>query len=247
MGEKFSLKWNDFHSVVSTSFAALRNEEYLHDVTLVTDDQYEVSAHKLVLSACSQFFKNIFKNNRHNHPLLCLDGISSQQLSMIMEYVYNGEVQIFQEDLDKFLLIAQRFKIEGLLGNDDTAPDSGRHNPKVEDVMLSNSKVLNDFNVKETTATVKESHVTREDKIIVPALSASQDIEQINEDIKKYVERLSDGHFKCVLCGKTSNQKSHIRTHIETHLEGLEFQCQICGKTFRSRNSLRFHKSKYHK
>ena len=99
MDEKFSLKWNDFHSNVSKSFSLFRNEEYLHDVTLVSDDHSKVSAHKLVLSACSDYFRDIFKNNTHSHPLLCLDGISSDDLKNIMDYIYNGEVEIYQENL----------------------------------------------------------------------------------------------------------------------------------------------------
>ena len=117
MSEKFCLKWNDFNSNVSKSFRILRNEEYLHDVTLVSDDYNKVSAHKLVLSACSEYFKDIFKNNPHSHPLLCLDGISVDDLRNIMDYIYNGEVQIYQDDLDRFLIVAQRLKLEGLMEN----------------------------------------------------------------------------------------------------------------------------------
>ena len=117
MAEKFCLKWNDFDSNVSKSFGLLRNEDYLHDVTLVGDDSNQVSAHKLVLSACSEYFKNIFKNNKHTHPLLCIDGIASGDLNNIMDYIYNGEVKIFQDDLDRFLGIAQRLKLNGLIGN----------------------------------------------------------------------------------------------------------------------------------
>ena len=84
MGEKFCLKWNDFQTNVSKSFGILRNEEYLHDVTLVCDDNSQVSAHKLVLSACSDFFKTIFRNNSHPNPLLCLEGVSSQELRNIL-------------------------------------------------------------------------------------------------------------------------------------------------------------------
>ena len=58
MGDKFCLKWNDFETNVSKSFGILRNEEYLHDVTLVCDDNSQVSTHKLVLSACSEYFKD---------------------------------------------------------------------------------------------------------------------------------------------------------------------------------------------
>merc|ERR1712126_268988 len=116
MSEKFCLKWNDFQTNVPKSFGLFRYDEYLHDVTLVSDDHNKMSAHKLVLSACSDYFRDIFKNNQHSHPLICLDGISSLDLKNIMDYIYNGEVQIFQEDLDRFLIVAQRLKLEGLMG-----------------------------------------------------------------------------------------------------------------------------------
>ena len=116
MSEKFSLKWIDFHSNASKSFVLFRNEEYLHDVTLVSDDQDQITAHKLVLSASSEYFKNIFRNNKILNPFLCLDGISSTDLHNILDYIYNGEIQIYQEHLDRFLAVAQRFKLEGLLG-----------------------------------------------------------------------------------------------------------------------------------
>ena len=72
MLEKFSLKWNDFHSNAAKAFSLFRNDDYLHDVTLVSDDQKQISAHKLVLSACSEYFNNVFKQNKHSNPLLCL-------------------------------------------------------------------------------------------------------------------------------------------------------------------------------
>ena len=75
MGEKFCLKWNDFSSTASRAFGLLRGEDFLQDVTLVGDDNYQVTAHKLVLSACSEYFKNIFKSNNHIHLFLCLEGV----------------------------------------------------------------------------------------------------------------------------------------------------------------------------
>ena len=96
MSEKFCLKWNDFHSNVSKSFGLFRNEEYLHDVTLVSDDHHQVSAHKLVLSACSEYFKNVFKNNNmpNTQTLLCLDGIAAEDLKNIMDYLIYRFTQI---------------------------------------------------------------------------------------------------------------------------------------------------------
>ena len=120
MDGKYSLKWNDFESNASKSFDLFRNEDFLHDVTLVGDDQKQVSAHKLVLSASSDYFKNVLKNNRHPHPLFCFDGIVAEDLSNMVAYIYNGEVEIYQEGLDRFLAIAVRLKLKGLFeeGND---------------------------------------------------------------------------------------------------------------------------------
>ena len=118
--EKYCLKWNDFQTNVSKSFGLFRNESYLHDVTLVSDDYKHIPAHKLVLSACSEYFKNILQQTKQSQPLLCLDGVSSTDLQNVLDYVYEGEVRIYQEDLDRFLNVAQKLKLEGLMGDDKT-------------------------------------------------------------------------------------------------------------------------------
>ena len=79
--EKYSLRWNNFQQNVSQTFGKLRNEIELCDVTLVSDDNQQISAHKVVLSACSEFFKNIFKKNIHSNPLIFLDNVSFCQMS----------------------------------------------------------------------------------------------------------------------------------------------------------------------
>ena len=111
MSEKLSLKWNDFRTTVSNSIGVLRQEKDFFDITLVSDDERQIPAHKLVLSACSDFFKSILRNNSHSHPLLYLSGIQSTNLSLILDYIYQGEVQIFQEHLENFLNLELIFLI----------------------------------------------------------------------------------------------------------------------------------------
>ena len=125
MSERYCLRWNDFQSVVSQSFSVLRREEEFYDVTLVSDDQTQIPAHKLVLSASSKFFKSILKRNSHSHPLLYLSGVDSKSLGFVLDYIYQGEVQIYQHELDNFLEIAQKLEIEGLLGNEEDLDPKG--------------------------------------------------------------------------------------------------------------------------
>ena len=107
MPEAFSLKWEKFHSNVSKSFGLLRNEGYLYDVTLVGDDHQQVSAHKLVLSACSEYFKDIFKNNNkpNVHPLLCLNGVSSEDINNVMDYIYKGWLKCIKQAFKDFWML----------------------------------------------------------------------------------------------------------------------------------------------
>ena len=95
----------------------MRHEDDFYDVTLVGDDQQQISAHRLVLSSCSEYFKNILKQNKHPHPLLCMEGINFNEMNSILNYIYFGEVNIDQDDLDRFLSVAQRLKLEGLISH----------------------------------------------------------------------------------------------------------------------------------
>ena len=114
--EKFNLKWNDFLLNVSKSFGILRKEEDFLDVSLVCDDEQIFSAHKVVLSASSDFFKTILRKADHSKPMVYLNGVSAKEIHNILDYIYEGEVQLFQDELDAFLAVAEKLKINGLVG-----------------------------------------------------------------------------------------------------------------------------------
>jgi len=241
--DKFSLKWNDFQTTVSNSFKVLKQEQDFFDVTLVSDDQKEIQSHKVVLSACSSFFKPILQKNSHSHPLIYLSGIDSINLQFIIDYVYEGEVQLFQDQLDSFLNAAQKLQIDGLLENQKKDPDD----PKIENVQLDNEEEeeeddKSNFRISRTI----NQNQTRRIETLVDVSGYDQD-----EVDKKISEILidEDDHLKCTLCGRMSMTKDgrNMRWHVETHLEGLSYLCQLCNNTFRNRKSLKNHKARVHK
>jgi len=111
--EKFCLRWNDFETNISSAFRELREEKDFFDVTLSCDDD-QIQAHKVILSACSPFFRNILRRNPHQHPLLYLKGVKYTDLHSVLNFMYHGEVNIAQDELNSFLTVAEDLRVKGL-------------------------------------------------------------------------------------------------------------------------------------
>jgi len=111
--EKFCLRWNDFESNISGAFRELREDKDFFDVTLSCDDD-QLQAHKVILSACSPFFRTILRRNKHEHPLLYLKGVKYTDLVSVLNFMYHGEVNVAQDELNSFLAVAEDLKVKGL-------------------------------------------------------------------------------------------------------------------------------------
>merc|ERR1712179_655917 len=128
--EKFCLRWNDFENNISGAFKELREDKDFFDVTLACDDD-QIQAHKVILSACSPFFRTILRRNRHEHPLLFLKGVKYVDLVSVLNFMYHGEVNVAQEELNSFLAVAEDLKVKGLTqNNSESNPISKPDAPK---------------------------------------------------------------------------------------------------------------------
>ena len=112
--ESLCLQWNDFRENVSSAFDDLREDKEFTDVTLACEDGQQVEAHKVVLIASSPFFLNILKRNKHSHPLIYMRDVWKPAM---IDFFYHGEANVFQENLDPFLALAEELQLKGLRGN----------------------------------------------------------------------------------------------------------------------------------
>merc|ERR1712129_86024 len=62
---------------------------------------------------------NLLRRNKHPHPLIYMRGLKSEDLVAMIDYLYFGEVNIFQENLNSFLAVAEDFQLNGLMGSGD--------------------------------------------------------------------------------------------------------------------------------
>ena len=90
-----------------------------HFVTLACDDGSLTEANKVIISAGSPLFRDILKKSKHPSPFIYLKGISKANLDNVLDFLYNGQVNILQEDLNKFLETAQELQVKGLLSKQE--------------------------------------------------------------------------------------------------------------------------------
>ena len=107
MSDKLCLQWNDFKENVNSAFGKLRDDKEFTDVTLVCEDGQQIEAHKVILASSSPFFEEILQKSKHPHPWIYLRGFQSKDFYSILDFLYFGEANVYQEDFDSFLAIAQ--------------------------------------------------------------------------------------------------------------------------------------------
>ncbi|KAF7994865.1 hypothetical protein HCN44_004337 [Aphidius gifuensis] len=112
-GEQFSLVWNSFPTNLSSGLYSLLTDEHLVDVTLAAEGKI-LRAHKLILSVCSTYFRDLFKGNTCKHPIVILKDVNYSDLLAMLHFMYQGEVNIKQEDISSFLKVAETLQIKGL-------------------------------------------------------------------------------------------------------------------------------------
>ena len=251
--EKLCLQWNDFKENVVISFAELRAHNDFTDITLACEDGKQVEAHKVVLASASPFFRDLLKKNGHPHPLVYMRGLKSEDLLAMMDFLYKGETNVFQENLDSFLALAEELKLKGLNSNTESEGDNADFKPKVyQEAALEKSRperyrepVGDRYHQISASPDMSVAPVTRNQSVMA-------DGKDLDKQIRSMITR-SDVNFgsqgkmaTCNVCGKEGPYKDMPR-HIEAyHITGVSHACDICGYTSRSRDGLRKHINRNH-
>ena len=269
--EKLCLQWNDFKENMSVSFGELRADNDFTDITLACEDGKQIEAHKVVLASSSPFFRELLRRNRNPHTLVYMKGLKSEDLIAMMDFLYKGETNVFQENLDSFLTLADELKLKGLNTSGENDRDS--HNKMKAHHYEVPLKEENQYevpprteqsvqyretdSVHPTEANSSTMHISNEivatttsvENTRVQANATDLD-EQIRSMFTTSTVSLRGGRgflATCNICGIEKAKKDMPR-HIEAHhITGVSHACDICGASSRSKHGLEIHKLRNHK
>ena len=247
MTEKLCLQWNDFQANVKTAFGNLREGNNFTDVTLACGDGQQVEAHKVILAASSPFFQKILERNKHPHPLIYLREMKYEDILAIMDFLYVGEANVYQENLNSFLAIAEEFQLKGLMGKTGEK-DLDEKYQTLSPVIHDDAKISK----QPLKGQISKNPNPEENRMVAIPGNLSGDFQELDEKVNSLMEKSESTlphrpnirAYNCKVCGKEGACNA-IKDHIEAnHLEGIILPCGFCDKTFRSRNALRVHKHK---
>ena len=111
--QKLNLSHEDFGSFTSNLFKSLHNDTNFRDITLVTNDNTCIQAHRVVLASCSSVFEEMLKAS--THPTIQLSDVNSKSLIYILEFMYMGETNVPVSEFHEFLNVGTQFQVQGLL------------------------------------------------------------------------------------------------------------------------------------
>ena len=236
---QFSLKWNDYQYNVSSAFESLRADNDLTDVTLACHDNFQIEAHKVILASSSPFFSKLFKTNKHPHPMIYMRGMTSEDLVAMIDFLYLGETNIYEENLENFLNIADELSLKGLMKSEEPKEDKAEPD-KIEKLYKQQTNLINQplnrktYKIQKniapedkvfTSEMYSGDHPSNEMMLALPNKNLSRDWSDQDEKIETMIGR-SDNMLKngiktirayvCQMC-KKEGFKSNIKSHIKVH------------------------------
>ena len=203
-----TLTWHNFSDHLQLLLQAMYRNEFCSDITLISKDNIEFRAHKIVLSACSPVLKIIIDSKQTETHVMHQTDIASPELESILHFMYVGEGKFYPERIGHFIRVAidmeinqenkQFAALEEKYFNEENKPKSHRR------IYSTNEKTKHNCNECGYQATTRGNLKTH--------------IQSVHEKIK----------HPCNLCVHQATNQANLKTHIQSVHEKIKYPCNLC-------------------
>ena len=251
--DNFCLRLNELEGNTKIYWQELQKETNFCDVTLACEDK-QIETHKLIISSCSPVLANILKLNQTPHPVIYLRRVKYKDLQNLLNFMYQGEANVSEEDFPSFLEIAEDLNIRGLcegnLGSSKSIEEGfsqGAHEstyPSEDRKRTWNESLENDnFNIE----SVDEKHFNNDTVINTLITPKNKTINQVNDrnskqnTISTVAVHDAGESYQCDLCDYKTKRLFNLNTHTKSIHEGERHPCLQCNFKGKQSSQLRHH------
>ncbi|CAH0556682.1 unnamed protein product [Brassicogethes aeneus] len=228
-----TINWKNHSDHIKNVIEELLKNNELTDVTIFIEGNY-IKAHKVILSACSLYFRQIFKEIKEPSPIVIINGIEHSILLNILDFMYNGEVHIKKELFDDFMRGSKSLQVCGLTYINKESLDKDVNSSKVvksvrkrpiKNNKVESSKICKNDIKEELVEVFEDNSQFLEENVLFDAV-----LKQENKSTEEYT---------CDICGKTYQLKDSLKRHYRVH-DGAT-TCSICSKVLSRKTHLERH------
>ena len=233
----------------------LLESQEMSDVTLACDG-YEVGVHKTIISASSEFFREIIRKSKHANPYIYLKGVSKETLETLIKFIYVGEATARTDNLENLVDAGNELKVLGIMEEPLNSQNGGSKKkekkkkssvdkniqsvqPEQKDTDLSTINVA-DF-VKIESCELEEVDEYKDES------ESDRLSTEINKRVSIHEDDSGNTIHKCKDCEKEFSNLRYLKLHIETHLDGFNHKCKYCNVVKSTKKNLWYHQNRYHK
>ncbi|CAH0714503.1 unnamed protein product, partial [Brenthis ino] len=164
---QFSLSWDSYKSNICSGFSSLQQNGELVDMTLAAEGHF-VKVHQVLIALSSPYLKQLILSAPCQHPVIFLNNMSHATLSLILEYIYTGEVIVPSANLSSFIEAAKSLHIKGLENVVDGSSKGARIELNLEDTTTSSICSKRDTNISEQVtlpSTARKIYIKPKDEV----------------------------------------------------------------------------------
>lgn len=249
--EHFSLKWNNFHLNIQSVFSSLLAKENLVDVTLACEGK-KLRCHKIVLSAGSAYFEDLFTSEDHRPSVVFLKGVEFAHLQAVVQFMYCGEVEVPQQEFPSLMQLAMELRVKGLADDNSSrittppakkrrkhSPDKEVLKPAAQESSILGSNSSNDHFWSAEDDVYRNTVVPQSPTRVADTVSISLVTDSTGNSVAS--SNVATDSITSEEPGSL-NMMSYLNPEVEQHDPmKMPIYCQICWKSFKSTQGLSVH------